>query len=84
MDTNFHFILCASKQPINLDSKGTILCVELECCEIYLSFMDSVISLDIRRIALCPSVNGIKINEILQSAVSPAMMEMHSTAVFLR
>ena len=57
------FIHGVSKELLNLILEG-LPCVELECREVHVSFVDS---LDVRRIALIPSVvNGIKVDEILQ------------------
>ena len=72
------FVHCVSKQPLFVIPNG-LPCVQLECREIHVSFLDS---LDIRRIALCPSVvNGIKIDEMFAGCSSPALIEMHSSCV---
>ena len=73
------FIHCLSKQPLNLIPEG-LPCVELQCREVHVSFMDS---LDVRRIALFPSVvNGIKVDEMFVDCGSPAWIEVHSSCVF--
>ena len=73
------YIHCVSKEPLNLIPEG-LPCVELECREVHISFMDS---LDVRRIALFPSVvNGIKVDEMFVDCSSPALIEVHSSCVF--
>ena len=72
------FVHCVSKQPLMLIPDG-LPCVELECREVHVSFMNS---LDVRRIALFPSVvNGIKIDEMFADCSSPTLIEMHSSCV---
>ena len=57
-----------------------LLCVELECREVHVSFMNS---LDVRRIALFPSVvNSIKVDKMFVDCSSPALIEAHSSCVF--
>ena len=68
-----------SKQPLNLIPEG-LPCVELECSDVHVSFMNS---LDVRRISLFPSVvNGIKVDEMFVDCGSPALIEVHSSCVF--
>ena len=70
---------CVSKQPLVLIPDG-LPCVELECREVHVSFMDS---LNVRRIALFPSmVNGVNIDEIFVGCDSPTLVEVHSSCVF--
>ena len=64
------FVHCVSKQPLVLIPDG-LPCVELECREVHVSFMDS---LNVRRIALFPSM--------FVDCDSPTLVEVHSSCVF--
>ena len=69
-----------SKERLELLVQG-MSCVELECCELHVSFVDS---LDIRRIiALCSSVvNGVKVKEMFAESNSPSLKEIYSSCNF--
>ncbi len=56
-------------------------CVQLECCELHVSFLDS---LDIRGIiARCSSVvNGVKVKEMFAECNSPTLKEIYSSCNF--
>ena len=57
--------------------------LSLNVVRFMLVFNGSFTSLDIRRIALCPSVvNGIKVDETFDECSSPALRENHSSCVF--
>jgi hypothetical protein len=76
---NLLFVHCVSSEPMLLVPNG-LSCVQFECREIHISFLDS---LDIRRIAICPAtVNGLKVDEIFADCNSPALIEIHSSCVF--
>ena len=73
------YIHCVSKERFELVPYG-FECVKIECCELHISFLDS---LDVRRIALCPSiVNGLKIEEAFAGCDSPTLIQMHSSCDF--
>jgi hypothetical protein len=73
------YVHCVSKERLELLLQG-MSCVELECCELHVSFVDS---LDIRRIALCPSVvNGVKVEEMFAECDSPSLIEIYSSCDF--
>ena len=56
-------------------------CVELECCELYVSFVDS---LDIRGIIALRSsvVNGVKVKEMFAECNSHSLKEIYSSCNF--
>ena len=73
------YVHCVSKERLEMLVQG-MSCVELECCELHVSFVDS---LDIRRIALCPSVvNGVKVEEMFAECNSPSLIEIYSSCDF--
>ena len=73
------YVHCASKERFDLVPDG-LPCVTIECCELHVSFLDS---LDVRRIALCPSiVNGSKIEDVFAECDSPALIQIHSSCDF--
>ena len=70
---------CVSKQPLVLIPDG-LPCVELECRDVHVSFMDS---LNVKRIALFPSmVNGVNIDEMFVDCDCHTLVEVHSSCVF--
>ena len=78
LDGHELYIHCVSKELFELVPFG-FECVKIEC-ELHVSFLDS---LDVRRIALCPSiVNGLKIEEAFAECDSPTLIQMHSSCDF--
>ncbi len=74
------YVHCVSKERLELLAQG-MSCVELDCCELHLSFVDS---LDIRGIiALCSSVvNVVKVKEMFAECNSPSLKEIYSSCNF--
>ena len=73
------YVYCVTKERLEPLVQG-MSCLELECCELHVSFVDS---LDIRRIALCPSVvNGVKVEEMFANGNSHSLIEIYSSCDF--
>ena len=78
-EQEFLFVHRVSRQSLNLIPNG-LPCVERECRDIHVSFMDT---LDIRRIALCrATINDIKVNEMFTECNSPELTQIRSSCVF--
>ena len=70
------YAYCVWKERLWLLVQG-MSCVELECCELHVSFVD------ISRIALCPSVvKWRKVEEMFAECNSPLLTEIYSTCAF--
>ena len=53
-----------------------------ECREIHISFLDSLQTLHIRRIAILIAYLSLKVDEIFADCNSPALIEIHSSCAF--
>jgi hypothetical protein len=75
------FVHCVSSEPTLLVPMGYRV-FSFECREIHISFLDSLQTLHIRRIAILIAYLSLKVDEIFADCNSPALIEIHSSCAF--